>query len=299
MKPITYIILALFLISCGTQKRMQYAKKAAATAIETATVELKKINEFNNKTSKKLSTGEIDSTISTAYDQVLNKFQNQLDTISNLSNALLNSNHVKFRSKTYKVETKAKIAAIDSFNLSGEARKRVYSLINDAIDIDAFNLFDLAAFFGPGVYKIPSEALPNITQSFLPAITSMSALSNKYSDVPHYIHIALIGFADATPIAEGSELYNELSSYVNENSPPRQLLNWSLSDLRAKELLNKMKLVVSNKAALFKHYDDEIFKYNGWGKGEAYPMPTIKDYKEADERRRIVLCYWAVLPVIK
>jgi len=36
--------------------------------------------------------------------------------------------------------------------------------------------------------------------------------------------------------------------------------------------------------------------YLAVGQGEEYPLPYITDYRDDDERRRIVLCYWSVLP---
>jgi hypothetical protein len=46
----------------------------------------------------------------------------------------------------------------------------------------------------------------------------------------------------------------------------------------------------------FKEADKLKIEYIGQGKGEALPIKSIKDYSDDDARRRIVLCYWVVLP---
>ena len=38
------------------------------------------------------------------------------------------------------------------------------------------------------------------------------------------------------------------------------------------------------------------FKFYGYGQGETYPSKKITNYQEDDERRRIVLIYWSVIP---
>jgi len=38
------------------------------------------------------------------------------------------------------------------------------------------------------------------------------------------------------------------------------------------------------------------FNYYAEGKGEELPKGKITDYKVNDERRRVVLIYWTVLP---
>lgn len=84
---------------------------------------------------------------------------------------------------------------------------------------------------------------------------------------------------------------------LNKTDAVKEELNKKLSELRALELISQMTRLfiqkTSSSPAKLK------VEYIGQGKGEEYPIPSIKDYRENDERRRIVLCYWSVLPDIK
>ena len=76
-------------------------------------------------------------------------------------------------------------------------------------------------------------------------------------------------------------------------------LNKELSELRAMELIKQLTSMFKQKVSEIKNIDQLSVEYIGQGRGEEYPIPTIKDYKDDDDRRRIVLCYWAVLPNIQ
>ncbi|MBK7307969.1 MAG: hypothetical protein IPI88_13645 [Chitinophagaceae bacterium] len=73
-------------------------------------------------------------------------------------------------------------------------------------------------------------------------------------------------------------------------------MNQKISELRAKELIKQMTGLYFKKATGFTEVEKLKIEYIGQGKGEAYPVSGIKDYAVDDERRRIVLCYWVVLP---
>jgi hypothetical protein len=97
-------------------------------------------------------------------------------------------------------------------------------------------------------------------------------------------------------ITPGSELYYTLLDELRKPQAEKEELNQKISELRAKELIKQMTSLYLKKASGFKDADKLKIEYIGQGKGEALPVSSIKDYGIDDERRRIVLCYWVVLP---
>ena len=55
-------------------------------------------------------------------------------------------------------------------------------------------------------------------------------------------------------------------------------------------------MLLNNKKDAFTGDDKLKFNYYGYGQGETYPSKKITNYQEDDERRRIVLIYWSVIP---
>lgn len=169
-------------------------------------------------------------------------------------------------------------------------------MVKEAIGLKAFKLFNMAAFFEPGVYNIPPSAFSKIRQMFTPALDSLTSFSNKYSEMPKTARLVFVGYADESPIAEGGALYNDLSRLAGEQPASRQELNRVLSQLRASEMMQNLKILVPEKMANFISPQKLKFSYFNYGRGEAHPSTQITDYKPDDERRRIVMFYWAVLP---
>jgi len=97
-------------------------------------------------------------------------------------------------------------------------------------------------------------------------------------------------------VADSSDLYTTLAQMLHMENPGRQDLNRQLSQFRANELLRQLKFLIMQKAPNFSNFNRLRITYLAVGQGEEYPLPYITDYRDDDERRRIVLCYWSVLP---
>jgi hypothetical protein len=169
-------------------------------------------------------------------------------------------------------------------------------MIKDGLNLADFKQFDLAAFFGPGKYQIPENKVDMAALSFGPVVDSLMFFSNKYSQYPRTATLIILGFADGTGITSGSELYYTLLDELRKPQAGNEELNQKISELRAKELIKQMTALYLKKATGFNEVDKLKIEYIGQGKGEALPISNIKDYAVDDERRRIVLCYWVVLP---
>lgn len=169
-------------------------------------------------------------------------------------------------------------------------------MIQEGLNIADYHLFDLAAFFGPGKYIIPDDKTDLALASFAPIIDSVVVFSNKYNTIPKTATLVILGFADGAGFATEGPLYDTLTALIGKTVLSKEELNQKLSELRAQELIKQLTKVFLQKAPLFKDIDKTKIEYIGQGKGETYPLPTIKNYEVDDARRRIVLCYWSVLP---
>jgi len=164
------------------------------------------------------------------------------------------------------------------------------------LNMASYTLFDLAAFFGPGLYTIPQDQEEIAALSFMPLIDSLLSFSNRYQTTPRTATLVILGFADGQDINPQGSLFNTLSNMLNRTDASKQELNKKLSELRAIELIKQLTGLYSKRVPNGHEPVELKIEYIGQGKGEEYPIPSIKDYKEDDERRRIVLCYWIVLP---
>lgn len=286
------------LVSCGVQSRLNNAKRIAQLAEKNVKDEQQQIDSTLNVAKDKLSKGEVDSTIKLEFENVLSKLAQNLASIESRIAALdsfLNDKS-SFRGHKFKSGPSVNIAQIDSFNLLKEKRDTIYKLIQESVSSKAFSLFKMGAFFESGVYRIPPSASTYINNAYRPILDSIQRISNKYNQIPRSARLVFVGYADASPIAEGSSLYNELSRYSTTAAPPSAELNRVLSQLRANEMVRHMKIIVGNNSSKFESLPTLKISYHSYGRGEAYPNPSITDYRKNDERRRIVMCYWSILP---
>ena len=124
----------------------------------------------------------------------------------------------------------------------------------------------------------------------------MMKFSNQYKDIPKTGTLVILGFADGMGFSTDAGLLDTLNAAIGKTDPSKEELNIKLSEFRAIELVEQLKKIFSDKASSFDDFHNLSIKYIPQGKGEAYPLPYIKDYTNDDPRRRIVLCYWIVLP---
>jgi len=281
--------------SCRTAKKAQFAA-ILQSASEQQKKEAEKIDQLDKKTDAKIVEGNIDDSIAYFIDQRLVKYQRRVDSINNaINNLKAKLNDPKSFRKEFKV-IQAQVYLIDSFTKNAQPREYVFYMIEDGLDKTKRTLFEMAAFFGPGGYIIPEEKYALAKQYFSPVIDSLMKFSNTYSGISRIATIVLNGYADATGIAEGSELYTFLLSRLNKSTATKEELNTALSELRAENLRVFLNRLVAERSTEFINYQTLTIENIRRGMGEKLPDPSIKDYSVNDERRRIVLCYWSVLP---
>jgi hypothetical protein len=298
MKNIIYILLSLSLLSsCISNKKIAAIKNQLIGIREQMQKETNEIGSINSQAGNKLQVNKIDSNILQRIEKRLDKASFMLNGAR--SQADLLDSILKSKKNTRKNYKKIILPVLDSLQKQSNRyaeRLALYLMIRDGLNVADFKLFDLAAFFGPGKYIIPDDKVDIAAQSFSPVIDSLMFFSNKYSQYPRTATLIILGFADGTGYTPGSQLYNTLLTEMGKTEAAKEELNQKISELRSRELIKQLTNLYLKQAAGFKAVDKLHIDYIGQGKGEQLPMPSIKDYKEDDERRRIVLCYWVVLP---
>lgn len=298
MRNIIFLLaMSVFFISCGTQKKMAATRKTLAELIEQQDREEARLRTISAISVAKLNEGKIDYNIDTlmrnklgGYTQRLQSFQQEIDSID----SLLSSRKI-FRRK-YKSHVLPMLDSLKEKNAKHAERMKLYVMLEDGLDIANYQLFDLAAFFGPGKYTIPEDKVELTLRSFAPIVDSVIHFSTRFKDVPRTGTLIILGFADGTGFANEGALVDTLKKLTGRPEASKEELNIILSELRAKELVSQLTKIFAEKAPLFNNYKNIRIEYVAQGRGEALPLPYIKDYTADDPRRRIVLCYWTVLP---
>lgn len=290
------VILSVSGVSCAGQKRMADARARLDKIKEAQLDESGQLQKILKNTAAKRKENRMDSIINSRFDFSVKRISVKIDSVSLeiISLDSLLADKKEFR-RAYRKTILPGLDRLDSFRTENEQRRMQYGMIEDGINIANYTLFDLAAFFGPGKYTIPGNQQASAKASFEPLIDSVLSFSGRFNNIPRKATIVILGFADGTGFETGSTLYNELAGFIGHAPITKQELNKKLSELRAETLIKQLQQQVIQK--LGKKTDGKLqVEFIGSGKGEQLPFLSIKDYKEEDERRRIVLCYWAVLP---
>ncbi|MBK9485306.1 MAG: hypothetical protein IPO01_08815 [Chitinophagaceae bacterium] len=298
MKNIMIFITAGVLISsCVGNKKIAAVKNKLKGIEEQMQKENAEIKNINLQADSKLQLNKIDSNIMLKIDTRLKKSTTQLDAAQLQADQL---NEILKDKKSTRINYKSIVLPLlDSLQKQSNRyaqRLALYVMIKDGLNVADFKQFDLAAFFGPGKYLIPEDKVDIAALSFSPVVDSLILFSNKYNQYPRTATLIILGFADGTGINPGGELYYTLLDELRKPQAEKEELNQKISELRAKELIKQMTGLYFKKARGFTEAEKLKIEYIGQGKGEAYPVSGIKDYAVDDERRRIVLCYWVVLP---
>lgn len=283
--------------SCVGNKKITAAKKKLSAIEAQMQKENAEIKNIATQADEKLGANKIDSNILGRIDKRLSKSTAQLDAaklqVDRLKEILQDKESTR---KNYRSIILPVLDSLQKQSNRYAQRLALYLMIKDGLNVADFRQFDLAAFFGPGKYQIPDDKVDIAALSFSPVVDSLMLFSNKYSQYPRTATLIVLGFADGTGIKAGGELYYTLLDELKKPQAEKEELNKKISELRAKELIKQMTSLYLKKAAGFNELEKLKIEYIGQGKGESLPISNIKDYAVDDERRRIVLCYWVVLP---
>lgn len=290
------ILSCISLLSCYSGRKSQAAKTVSA-AKEIIAAETRQIAAIDSAKGQKLAEENIDTTINNRIIAKLAKYNEELDSIKSKT-ALAEAKLLKGRSfrKYYKSNGEPDLLELDSFAQKASIRMARYNMIKDGIGQSKKRLFEMAAFFGPGIFNIPDDKIDLANERFIPVIDSLIAFANAYDSIEQIGTLVVNGYADGMNIDETSPLFNLLLTDLKKTSATKEELNHQLSQLRALAIANLMEKLVTQKKEQFTSWDKFSINLFEYGQGETYPTKTIKDYTTDDERRRVVLIYWSVLP---
>lgn len=292
------LLVLIMLSSCGNQRRLASTKQALIDIKAQQESEINKITEISKYSINKISEGKIDSNVSNRIKESLKKYREDAEATKRnimLIDSLL-ANKKNFNKKYYEAYILPLLDSLQKRTRNYNERLSVYAMVEEGLNVANYKLFDLAAFFGPGVYTIPADKEEMTRASFAPIIDSIIVFANKYSGKPRKASVIILGYADAAGFAMEGPLFDTLSGLIGQIDVTKEQLNQKLSELRALELSKQLTKIFSEKTPYLKEINNLKIEYIYQGKGEAYPFNSIKDYTVDDPRRRIALCYWVVLP---
>lgn len=281
--------------SCSGSKRAAIKKELNA-AKNMSKNDSKKIADINTIKTVKFNEEKIDSSINSNINQKLSYYKFKLDSLStsiSFLDSVIKTGHLYNKNKS---EIIHQLKIIRSYKNDSIVRLRRFEMIDEGLSIAEQHLFNLAAFFGPGKYEIPSDKKSAAEQKFTPILDSLTSFYNKYKDVDRYGTVRILGFADGTGFNKESETFKTLTGLLNDSTASKEVINGKLSELRAKNIANLMEEILSKKIYNFNAIKNLDFIFLETGKGENLPSKKITDYTENDERRRVVLLFWSILP---
>ncbi|CAN5874931.1 hypothetical protein BH11BAC4_BH11BAC4_16730 [soil metagenome] len=288
------------LVSCVGAKKMDKVTVKLKDMQSQQALEDNKVSSIASVGESKLADRKIDSNINKRLNDRLSSMKQDLDSVNKeIANLQSLSSDVKTFRKSYKKDILPKLEQLDLYKKNYNDRLKIYMMMEEGLNLANYTPFDLAAFFGPGLYSIPYDQEEIAVRSFSPMVDSVMNFSHRYENTPRTATLVILGYADGQDINPDKPLYNTLTTMLNRTDISKEQLNTMLSQLRAIELIKHLTNIFNKKVPPTTDLNGLKIEYIGQGKGEEYPNPAIKDYKEDDERRRIVLCYWIVLPDVK
>ncbi len=294
-----YIIISLIsLSSCFSSKKTQVQEVLnQATSIQQA--DLKVVEETKTKVEDRLKAEVIDGNIADSIRFKIARYSNELDSFKNAISFIgekVNTGRRAYKQNQQEIDSS--FALIDRYKSRANFRLRRFTMINESLDVivNQQHIFDLAAFFGPGKYEIPSEKIQVAQQAFSPLIDSLVGFYNKYADVEKRATLVILGYADASGFNPESDIFKSLAGMLNDSLPSKERMNQKLSELRAVKIGDLMELSLEQKIPNYTAIKFIDFLFVEKGKGEEFPSKLVTDYKTDDERRRVVLLFWNILP---
>jgi outer membrane protein OmpA-like peptidoglycan-associated protein len=286
---------ALLSSSCSSSKRAALAKVIAAAKI-TQGGDAAKLAAMQQKKDEKAAEEKIDSTADANISVKLKEYKSKLDSFSTAMNFIDSTIKTGKLFRKNKAEIKIKLQMVGNYTSNAGLRLQRFAMIDEGLNIAQQYLFNLGAYFGGGKYEIPADKLEQAQQSFAPILDSIASFYNRYSGIERFATITVLGYADATGFNKEGQTYKTLIALLNDSSATKEMINQKVSALRAKNMADIMELILSKKIPNYTSIQKLDFLFFEIGKGEEYPSKKITDYTVNDERRRVVLLFWNILP---
>lgn len=280
----------LLLFSCVPQKKAVDGKKdlsAANSLLEKHNESLKKLDE---KRKTKENQNEIDSAANSRIKRFIDKTGAEIDSLQAQNIIIIQGAEVD-RNDWNKLRK-----ALSTTRSAEQRINQKIMFLEDLINRNMVIKLDQDVLFEPGKYTVTPNVASSIGNFFEPVAKEIDLFMQKYPDFPLSLIITAKGYADATSIGEGSQLYKDLAEGIklNGKTVDEKELNKELSVRRASSVIELFKKYTLNRSVGGGSVKN--IQYIHEGKGETFPNPRILDYKVDDPRRRIVLLFWSLFP---
>ncbi|MBI1344550.1 MAG: hypothetical protein GC171_16640 [Terrimonas sp.] len=280
-------LIALVMYSCagGNKLRNLTSTLAEKKSIELATVE--KIDAVRTTTRQKTEKQLID-------DASGQKILDYTDSLERVTKSHLEEDSVLINSRIRHSDMNT--IAQRTMNLLAEARVNLenITIVNEILSTNTFSQFNTASLFEPGQYTIADNL--STRAIFSPVVNEMVEFAAKFPGKKLTASFIILGYADAEPINTESQLSRVLQENIRKDGVSSSELNLELSRLRAEsvgKLINRMVKDRTTGKAGFGLFSSQVLPQ---GRGEEFPDKAITDYRQSDERRRIVKLFWNILP---
>ncbi len=183
-------------------------------------------------------------------------------------------------------------------NMTVQAKSNLENLdlIDNLLATNTFTQLNTASVFGPGEFNIDTVNHPEATNPFQKVADDILAFAARFPSKKLNGTFIVLGYADGQQIGQGTALDSILRVSLAIDNATGPQLNKELSRLRAKSVTDLLKGIVANKTTEQEIYKNLHVGYLPQGRGEDLPNPKIKDYRDDDDRRRVVFVYWSILP---
>jgi outer membrane protein OmpA-like peptidoglycan-associated protein len=289
-----YILLTAFiafhLYSCVSQQKVVSHHQQLSILDSQLAQHSKKLKELDAKRQTKQDQNEIDDTASTRINKYIGITTAEIDKLVAQNSILIGDMEVD-RNDWNRLKKALVLSGVTSKMISDKV-----NFINDLINRNMVVKLDQDVLFKPGKYEVIPDISEAIGKFFEPAAKEIDLFTQKYPDFPLSLVITAKGYADATSIVEGTQLYKDLSDGIklSGKTPDDKELNKELSSRRAEAVIQLFKKYTTGRSTMGGSVKNIIFLTEG--KGDALPNPKVADYSIDDPRRRVVLLFWSVFP---
>jgi hypothetical protein len=289
---ISYLLLFVItiLIACVPQKKAATGKKdlsAENSKLEKHNESLKKLDE---KRKTKENQNEIDSAANSRIKKFIDKTGAEIDSMVKQNTVIIQGTEVSMS------DWNQLRKALSATRTSEQRINQKIMFLEDLINRNMVVKLDQDVLFEPGKYTVTPAVATAIGNFFEPLAKEIDKFTVKYPDFPLSLVITAKGYADATTIGEGSQLYKDLAEGITlmGKTVDAKELNKELSVRRSAEVIKLFEKYTKGRSISGGTVKNILYLHEG--KGESFPNPKITDYKVEDPRRRIVLLFWSVFP---
>ncbi|MDI3321730.1 hypothetical protein [Pinibacter soli] len=278
------------LTSCISNKKASSLQRQIEQQKNEQTALLQKLDSIDARRISKKNNGEIDEMTDSVTYQYIKQLRDSIQSHIQQYDAIASTGYKNKRKNRRTQEYFSHVSSLYKADLENVL------FFDELLAANTFAKLNTAVFFGSGQYKIESNAE---AEKMLGSVTDeVLSFAAKHSDRALHASFIVLGYADEENFTSGSELYKDLAKDMPGSSPGRIQLNVEMSNRRANSITNILRNQYRLQRSKYPvtNLSESFFSI---GKGEQLPAGKINDYKPIDERRRVVLIYWSVLPRMK